>query len=1049
MTPRTRLHTLLLTLAAASTSAAPSLVAQSPAGSLDNLAWRAIGPAVMGGRIDDVAVDERQPSTIYVGSASGGVWKTTNRGTTWAPVFDDQGTASIGDIAIAPGNPDLVWVGTGEANNRQSSSFGDGVYKSVDGGRTWAHMGLRDTQAIGRIVIDPVDSEIVYVAAVGHLWGANRERGLFKTTDGGRSWTNTKYIDDDTGFTDLVMDPRNRMTLYAASYQRRRVPWGFNGGGPGSAIYKTTDGARTWTKLTAGLPDGNVGRIGLDVSRSNPQVVYATIEHKSGGTFRSDDGGASWKKVNELNPRPMYYSQIRVDPVNDQRVYVLGASFYVSTDGGRTFADPVTGRVGPNNAMSSTYDVGVHGDHHALWIDPADPNHLVLGNDGGLYFSYDGSVSWDKVANIPLGQFYGIGVDMQTPYFIYGGLQDTHSWGGPSATRHQIGILNADWFQTNFGDGHYAQPDPSDPETLYTESQDGTLSRFHRATGDRKPIKPLAGAGEQTYRFNWTTPVLVSPHDPKTLYVGGNRLFKSTDRGDSWSATPDLTRREDRDELEIMGMKPSADMLSRNDGVTAYGTLTSVAESPVTPGVLWVGTDDGLVQLSKDDGKTWTNVTERMPGPARKGRVSRVVASHRDARTALVAFDRHQDDDFLPYLYVTSDEGRTWRSLAGGLPRAGWINVVVEHSQNPNLLFVGTETGLFASLDGGQRWMGLRGSFPTVPVDDLVIHPRDNDLVVGTHGRSIYVLDDIGFLSGATAEALGAASHLFQPRPASVMLQWKQESYGAQRQFVGPNPPLGMILNYHLKSAADAAPAITIVDGQGATVRKLTGPKDAGFQRVVWDLRAEGPGVPNVRGPFVVPGTYTVRLSANGVDTSRTVVVKADPASPVSVDGQRARFTLLSAAAKLMGTLQAHQLALGAMTSGLEELVRQLEGPSGTGTSSANAAVPQYLADAKQVLERARALLRRIAPPRSGDGEEGGGPPSGIRAAVATLIGDFEGGGVQQGTLFGPTPGQQQRLQTATSDVATLDGDMTALKGSLAKLNDDLASAKVPRVKVS
>ncbi|MBI4471046.1 MAG: hypothetical protein HY646_00150, partial [Acidobacteria bacterium] len=845
---------------------------------LKNLSFRSIGPAVMGGRIDDVAAVESNPSVMYVGAASGGLWKTVNNGTTWQAVFDNEGTASIGDVAVAPSNPEIVWVGAGEPNNRQSSSYGDGVYKSTDGGQTWQHMGLRDSHHVGRIVIDPKDPNIVYVAALGHLWGPNRERGLYKTTDGGRNWTNVLSINEDTGVVDVAMDSGNSSILYAAAYQRRRTAWGFNGGGPNNALYKTTDAGRTWKKLTSGLPSGIVGRIGLDVYRKNPAVVYATVEHREGGIFRSDDRGETWRKVNNLNPRPMYYSQIRIDPTNDNRIYVLGAPFYVSYDGAKTFVDPVTGRAGPNNAMSRSYDFGVHGDHHALWINPANPEHLVLGGDGGLYFSYDGSRNWDKVNNIPIAQYYAVGIDMQKPYNIYGGLQDNHSWGGPSATRHLLGIFNSDWFQTDFGDGMYARVDPTDPATAYVESQGGSIYRVNTKTGDRKNIRPAPKAGEPPYRFNWTAPIEISPHNSRTVYLAGNRVFKSTDRGETWTAGPDLTRNENRDQLPIMGIMPGPDMLSRNDGVSSWGTITSFAESPARAGILWAGTDDGNLQVSRDGGATWTNVVDRVQGLPKSSPVSRVEPSRHDPGTAYVSFDRHQYDDFSPYVYMTTDYGQTWKSIATGLAEVGWVNVVKEHPKNANLLVAGSETGLFVSFNRGGRWMRLKNNLPTVPVDDIVFHPRDNDLILGTHGRSIYIMDDVEALSGITEEVLKSDVYIFKPRPATIHQFWKDESYSAQRFFTGPNPPHGAILNYYLRSAAAGDVKLTITDSEGRTVRELAGTKDAGINRVVWDMRHAGPaGLPTARGPYAVSGTYTVRLSAGGREVSTTVQLEPDP----------------------------------------------------------------------------------------------------------------------------------------------------------------------------
>lgn len=960
--------------------------------------WRAIGPAVMGGRIDDVAVDERNPSTIYVGAASGGLWKTTNAGTTWTPLFDAQPVSSIGDVALAPSNPDIVWVGTGEPNNRQSSTFGDGVYKSTDAGRTWTHMGLRDTQHIGRVIVDPTDPNVVYVGALGRLWGPNKERGVFKTTDGGRTWTHALFINEDTGVVDMVMDPGNRQVLYAAAYQRRRVPWGFNGGGPGGGIHKTMDGGRTWIQLTNGLPQGIVGRIGLAIWRKDPRVLYALVEHKEGGTFRSGDAGATWRKVNDLNPRPMYYSKIHIDPGNDQRIYVLGAPFYVSDDGGKTFRDPTSGREGPNRGMSPTYDVGVHGDHHALWINPANPKHLILGNDGGLYFSFDASATWDKVNNIPLAQYYAIGVDMQTPYTICGGLQDTHSWCGPSATRHHIGITNDDWVQINFGDGMYAQIDPADPDTIYTESQGGNIVRFHRATGDRKNIKPHPPAGEAPYRFNWTTPIVISPHDPKTIYLGGNRVFTSNDRGDTWRRSVDVTRNEDRDKLPIMGVLPSSEMLSRHDGVSAWGTITTLAESPVKAGVLWTGTDDGAVLVSRDAGENWTLLHDRIPALAQRGRISRVEPSGHDAATAYVSVDRHEYDDFGPYLYVTRDFGQTWTDLSKGLPRVGWINVVREHHENPRLLFVGTETGLFVSASGGEHWTPFTGTFPTVPVDDLVIHPRDNDLIVGTHGRSLYVLDDISWLSELSPAVLTSDVHLFPPRSATVRLAWKHESYGAQRTFIGPNPDVGAILQYHLRSAEPGATMI-VRDAQGQLVRELPATGNAGFNRVVWDLRANGPeGVPDARGPFVLPGRYRVYVAAAGASPSAPIEVQWDPDFELSDEERRSRYQFLTDAGQLQKRLHDASATLTTLASELEQAKNEARAAS----------VEQ--------------LRRRI-----GGGDEGGFG-GGLRARVNGLMGEIEGGGVQQGTLSGPTAVQRARLADLRGEVDKVEAELKELR---------------------
>jgi photosystem II stability/assembly factor-like uncharacterized protein len=841
---------------------------------IQDLPWRNVGPAIMGGRIDDVAVVESDPDIIYIGAATGGVWKTVNGGTTWEPIFDDYGTTSIGDVAVAPSNPNIVWIGTGEANNRQSSSWGNGVWKSTDAGRTFTHVGLRDSHHIGRIVIDPRNPEVVYVAAVGRLWGPHRERGLFKTTDGGRTWTNTKFIDEDTGFTDVAMDPSNASVLYAAAYQRRRTPWGFSGSGPGSGLYKTTDGARTWTKLVSGLPSGDLGRIGLDVYRRNGAIVYATIEHRrEGGVYRSDNAGKTWAKVNGLNPRPLYYSQVRIDPTDDRRIYVLGPPLYVSDDGGKTFRSD-----GARN---------VHVDHHALWIDPREPSNLVLGNDGGVFLSRDRARTWTRVNNIPLGQFYGVGADMRQPYHLYGGLQDNGVWSGPSATWNRVGPLNDDWIQVAGGDGMSVATDPIDPGTAYVSTQNGRLMRFDTASGERKGIRPfvhdpddLPAAGEGTagaakprppalMRFYWTTPLAVSAHNPRTLYIAGNRLWRSVDRGERWlPASPDLTKQIDRATLEVMGRKVTEDTLSANDGVTQYGNATAFAESPLDPGVLAVGMDDGNVQMTTDGGVTWTNLSDRFAGVPDRTTVSRIVFSAHDRKRMYVAFDGHQQNDFEPRVYRSDDAGATWRPAAAGLSSV--VRTLIEDPRRPDLLFAGLENGMAVTWDGGTSWSPLKNRLPDVPVYDLQVHPRDRDLIAGTHGRSIYVLP-IAPLQELTERVRGDALHLFPPRAAVAFNFLEHRDFLGQATYVGANPPYGAAIDYWVGGSASAplkgcppcegtgcqglegtalavpkCETVTLVikDRDGTVVRQIEGPGTPGLHRVVWDMRHASPAQP-------------------------------------------------------------------------------------------------------------------------------------------------------------------------------------------------------------
>ncbi len=969
---------------------------------LKRFVWRGIGPASMGGRIDDIAAVESNPYIFYVGFATGGVWKTVNNGTTFTPIFDTNSTASIGDIAIAPSNPDIVWVGTGEANNRQSSSFGDGIYKSTDAGKTFTKMGLENSQTIARIVIDPKDPNVVYVAVLGHLFGPNKERGVYKTTDGGKTWNNAKFIDADTGFTDLVMDGSDNKTLYAASYQRRRTSWGFNGGGPGSGIWKTTDAGKNWTKLQGnGLPEGLMGRIGIDVSRSNPNVLYAQIEvgasvgtggeeqvlpgasptptptptptpvttaspvasptptppdPKKSGVWRSDDKGKTWRVVATCfnaggcpeNNRSMYYSQIRVDPSNPENVFVGGLNFSKSTDGGKKFTSLQQGIA--------------HSDHHAIWVDPKNGNHLLIGNDGGLDVSYDQGATWEFINTIPAAQFYAIAADMRKPYYVYGGLQDNGSWGGPSQTRSNAGITNADWFRTGGGDGFYSQADPNDYNVVYSESQNGSMSRTDLRTGRSVSIRPRAAArrggggaggggggrrggaqpgaspsptpedpqavlaaiaaqqgfggfgglaatsnivpapspGEQ-FRFYWNTPIVMSPHNSRILYVGGDRFFKSLDRGDTWTASADLTKHVDRNKLSIMGVKGSDPMASKNDGYTSFSYIVTIAESPLMPGILWVGTDDGNIQVSKDGGATWANVSKNVPGVGEMYHINRVEPSHYDAGTCYLAVDGHRFDDLKPYLFVTRDYGATWSSIVSNLPAWGTVNVVREDPKNKDLLYVGTEFGLYISVDGGREWKAFMSGLPTVRVDDILVHPRDNDLIIGTHGRGIYILDDITPLQHLTsAKVLDKDAFLFDIRPGT---QWLNDVRlgrytGGAKLYRGNNPQPGTTISYYLKAVPATDVKITISDYTGKVIRTIAGTKEVGINRIQWNLRGDPPPRPvnlppgfggggggggggfggffNL-GPPIDPGTYFLKLSVNGKEFTTKVVIETDP----------------------------------------------------------------------------------------------------------------------------------------------------------------------------
>jgi photosystem II stability/assembly factor-like uncharacterized protein len=927
---------------------------------LKGLEFRSVGPAAMGGRVADFAVYEADPSTFYVGTATGGLWRTTNHGASFEPLFDDQPTGSIGDVTLAPSNPDIVWVGTGEPQNRQSSPWGLGVFKSVDGGKKWAHIGLEATRHISRIRIHPTNPEIVYVAAVGHLWGPNPERGIYRTTDAGATWEKVLYVDEHTGAIDLAMDPQDPRILYAAMYQRRRTNFGFNGGGPGSGIYRTRDGGATWQELTEGLPEGDMGRIGLDIYRQDPRIVYAIVEAMGDaeGIYRSADRGATWEQVSETNPRPMYYSQIRIDPTDPQRIYLGGTSFYISSDGGKTFED---------------YRFpGVHVDHHAIWIDPGNSDHLLLGNDGGVYASFDRGASWRMYDNMALGQYYEIGVDMAEPYNVCGGLQDNGTWCGPNETFTTNGILNGRWGEVNGGDGFYARLDPTDPSILFAESQNGYLSRIDLAGHEEQSIRPepkpeyeaqFESEEEAELRFNWNSPLLLSHRDPSVVYYGSNLLFRSPDRGHSWvQVSGDLTRRIDRDSLTIMGVKLASDsILSKNDGISSFGNATTIAESPLDEAVLYVGTDDGNLQVTQDGGATWTNVVERVPELPRGTYVSRVVASQHAAGGVYATFDGHYNDDYAAYVYVSEDYGRRWRRIVEGLP-AWSVNVIAEHPADPELLFVGNEVGVYVTTDRGRRWTRM-ANLPTVPVDDIIVHPRDDDLVLGTHGRSVWILDDLAPLRAVTEELLARPLVLFEVGDAVVrnLTSWESRPAGA---FAGTNPTRGAVIRYWLgrevaapmvaRAATDGddgagqgrgpgrdeekEPTIrmTILDAEGEVVRELEGPGTRGLHQVGWDLRTEPPYEPPEeegrgffrapRGVRVMPGTFTVRLEVGGATGSDEFEVVWDPRVEVGRAELEARWEAARSVYRLVKPLYLANQQADTLNKRLADVKKMVDG---------------------------------------------------------------------------------------------------------------------------
>jgi len=875
--------------AAAVRPAAPA-VAAAPVDPFAGLVFRNIGPATMGGRVDDLAVLESNPAVFYVGTATGGLWKTVNNGTTWDVLFDDLDDAvSIGDIAINPNDANTVWVGSGENNNRQSGSWGNGVYKSTDGGRTWKNVGLPNSKHIARIIVDPVDHDVVYVAALGSLWGPGGERGVYKTTDGGLTWARILHVDEDTGATELVMDPSNNKVIYAATYQRRRATWGFNGGGPGSAMWKSSDAGRTWTKLTQGVPAGHLGRIGMDVYRSNPNILYARIEHATeSGTYRSDDAGLSWRKMSSVNPRPMYFSQVRIDPNNDLRIYVLGVQIHISDDGGKTFIE--------NGAL--------HSDHHAMWINPRNSNHIIDGTDGGIGISWDKGATWEAVYNMDLGQFYHVTYDMETPYNVCGGLQDNYTWCGPTAVRSRTGIANDQWFQIHGGDGFEAQIDPTNSRIIYAESQDGNISRIDRVSNERKSIRPLPARGEAPLRWNWNTPILMSPHDPATIYVGANKVFKSTDRGQSWTAiSPDLSEATDREGLSLMGVTAKEFTIAKHDGVQTYGNIVQLVESPKQAGVLYAGTDDGQVHMTKD-GKTWTNITTKFPGVPKNSYVSRLTASAHEVNVVYATFDNHRANDMGTYVYASVDGGNNFRSIGEGISKGHAVTAMAEDPKNPNVLYTGTEFGIFVSPDRGGQWMRIKSNLPTVPIHEIIFHPRDNDMIVATHGRSIWILDDATPLQ-QYAEASKSDAFLFDMRGAMQFNPANDRGFISDKPFFGKNPTYGAAISYYLAKPQTNV-ALRIRDAAGTQVREITGndlrnARGTGINRFHWDLRHQplvtagaaggagggGFGGGGNNGPNVMPGDYRVTLVVDGKDiATKTVRVSGDKDMPMT-DAER------------------------------------------------------------------------------------------------------------------------------------------------------------------
>jgi photosystem II stability/assembly factor-like uncharacterized protein len=1058
---------------------------------LKNLKFRSIGPAVMGGRIDDIAVVESDPRVMYAGAAAGGLFKTVNAGQTWTPVLDEQTNPSIGDIAIAPSNPSIVYVGTGEPNNRQSSSWGNGVYKSMDGGVTWTHLGLKETKHIGRIVVHPTNPDVVYVAALGDLWAPNKERGVFRSTDGGATWTQTLTVNDDTGAVDIAIDWQSPNILYAAAYQRRRTVFGYSGGGPGSGLYRSTDGGAHWTKMGAGgigkgLPTtGDLGRCAIDIYRKNTNIVYALVEHKTlGGVYRSEDKGANWTRTGDTNPRPSYFSQIRVDPNSDTTIWLGGVNIYYSQDGGKSFD------------QSRFRDV--HSDVHAIWIDPANSDHLVNGNDGGVWSTWDAGRHWTHHNNIPLAQFYEIAYDFQKPYHLCGGLQDNYSWCGPSSSTQSSGIGNDDWKTVLGGDGFYSRIDPTDPNIVYAESQDGNLSRRDLRTGEAKSIRPQEDNDEAPrYRFQWNSPLMISPHDPKTIYYGGNHLFKSTDRGDTWVRLgEDLTTKAERDKQPIFGKQMDENTLSRHDGVVAWPCITAIAESPVRAGVLWAGTDDGNVQMSRDGGKTWTNVVSHITGAPKGGYVSRIEPSHKEEGTVYVTFDNHRSGDYGIYIYRTTNFGDSFTKVTSNIPvEAGTVHVLREDPVNPNLLFAGTEFGAFVTFDRGATWTKFKNGLPPVPVFDIQIHPRDHDLILATHGRAIYILDDISVLEQINNTTLTTDLKLFDTRPAIAYRMANYRGFLGNTGFFAANAPSGLIVDYYAKAAGPVQ--ITIADKSGARVRQLNARAEAGtINRTTWDLRYDNPvppaggrggrggpggattatqapattppagaqaeggeiatefgaaggagaagggggggrGFGGGRGPTVDPGEYKLTLTANGKTETRTVVVEDDPRVQFSSEDRAKKRKAIETLVTMTKEADTARRRAVAMNAALTSLTDGWKSPN---TPTVPDPVKKSAEDLLARVKKAAARFEQAGGGRGAGGTAGPPPPytpPPVTTKLARLTAAIDN------YSAAPTSRQMAEIDEAAAQLKAGTAEVNALWDEVPKLNKQMADAGV------
>jgi photosystem II stability/assembly factor-like uncharacterized protein len=1049
-------------------------------GTFSEFRLRAIGPALMSGRISHIAVHPDHKQTWYIGVASGGVWKTTNAGITFTPVFQNEGSYSIGTVVIDQKNPSTIWVGSGEANNQRSVGYGDGVYRSDDAGRTWRNVGLRNSQQIGRIVIDPRDSQVAFVAAYGPLWSSGGDRGLYKTTDGGANWTKVLEISENTGVSDVAIDPSNPDVMLAVAHQRRRHTWTLIHGGPESGLHKSTDGGKTWRRVRTGLPGGDVGRIAISFSPAQKGLVYAKVESTQPvALYASLDSGDSWERRGNVQAQPMYYKNIHADPKDPQRVYVPSVQTQISDDGGRTFRN-----LGERNK---------HVDNHFVWIDPDDTSHLLEGCDGGLYESWDGGGMWRHFANLSVTQFYNVEVDNASPiYNVYGGTQDNSTLGGPSRSRSPDGATNNDWWVVTGGDGFVARIDPNDPNIVYAESQYGGIVRVDRRTSERVNIKPVEGRDEGALRYNWETPFIISPHSPSRLYLGTNRLFRSDDRGNSWRAvSPDLTRQTDRNLLPVMGRVWPPEAVAQHQSTATWGNISAVSESRKREGLLLAGTDDGVVQVSMDGGANWRK-SENPPGLPDYGThgvyVQRLVASKNDDNVAYALFDNSKNGDFKPYLYKSTNRGGSWVAIAGDLPANGPVLAFAEDHVDPDLLFVGTEFGLFFTVDGGKKWIRLRTNLPTIPVRDLAIQERENDLVLATFGRGFYILDDYSPLRLVSTEIFQKDGHVFAPRAAMIQVAETGRARGSQGEqfWMAENPQDGAVITYWIRetprslrqrrqdAARDAeqkkgapryptqaeltaeadeeAPQtfLTITDASGKIVRRLTVPGGRGIHRFTWNLRGipvtlpgggqggggggGGFGGGGGQGAFVVPGTYRAALSRRvdgklaALGEPQTITVSADPGVTLTPAQRTAAVEYQDSVAKLQRSF-----------TGALEQANDMK----TRTAAIRRAVVDSAADLK-LLDQAVAFDRRVlAVQRALRGDETlRGLESGSPATIQSRVNSAGAGA--RGLTGAPTGTQQMNYKIALEALNAEIAKLRALETELKKFEQQLEAAGVP-----